>query len=196
MKTRTVTGTLLLAALMFNLGVTSVYAQHEPVKMTFSGNGAPSTINLQYPGTTTSEENVAGNGTLGRFTFRNVTASQAAPSAQPPTTCSGPMRFYFPRMAGAGIFRFQDGSLLTVELTQGSDCIDLVAQEGNCTLTLKTTGGTGRFNNASGTLTYTETAKPVLADAFHNPVYVTETGKITGTVLGVAMPGDWGDERR
>ena len=196
MKTRTVTGTLFLVALMFNLGVTRVYAQREPVNMTFSGNGAPSTINLQYPATTTSEENVNGNGTLGWFTFRNVTAIAAAPSQQPPIICSGPTRLYFPRMAGAGIFRFQDGSLLTVELTQGSDCIDLVAQEGNCTLTLKITGGTGRFNNASGTLTYTETAKPVLADAFQNPVYFTETGKITGTVFGVAMHEDWGDDRQ
>jgi hypothetical protein len=198
MKTRTITGTLFLAALMFNLGVTSVYAQQESVKMTFSGNGAPSTINLQYPGTTTSEENVAGTGTLGWFTFRNVTASQAAPSAQPPSTCSGPTRFYFPRIAGAGagIFRFQDGSLLTVELTQGGDCIDLVAQEGNCTLTLKITGGTGRFNATSGTLMYTEKAKPILADVSHNPVYFTETGKITGTVFEVAMEGDWGEERR
>jgi hypothetical protein len=85
---------------------------------------------------------------------------------------------------------------LTVALTQGSDCIDLEAQEGRCTLTLNITGGTGRFNNAAGTLTYMETAKPVLADAFHNPVYFTETGKITGTILGVARQGDEGDERR
>jgi hypothetical protein len=196
MTTRTITGTLFLAALMFNLRVASVYAQQEPVKMTFSGNGAPSTINLQYPGATTSEENVAGSGTLGRFTFRNVTAGQAAPSPQPPATCSGPTKFYFPRISGAGIFRFEDGSLLTVELTQGSDCIDVVEQEGHCTLTLNITGGTRRFNHASGTLTYTETAKGVLADALHNPVYFTETGKIAGTVFGVAMQGDWGDERR
>jgi len=190
MKTRTVTGTLFLVALMFNLGVASASAQQAPVKMTFSGNGAPSPINLQLPGTTTAEENVDGNGSLGGFTFRNVTATAAAPSPQPPSTCSGPGQLYFPRMAGAGIFRFQDGSLLTVELTEGSDCIDLVAQEGRCNLTLKITGGTGRFSNASGSLTYTETAKPVLADAFHLPVYFTETGKITGKVFGVGLQGD------
>jgi len=196
MKTRIITRTLFLMATMFNLGVAGVCAQEDLVKMSFSGNGAPSTINLQYPGTTTVEENVAGNSTLGRFTFRNVTASTAAPSPQPPTTCSGPTKFYFPRTAGAGIFRFEDGSLLTVEPTEGGDCIDLVAQEGHCTLTLKITGGTGRFNNASGNLTYAETAKPVLADAFHDPVYFTETGKMTGTVFGVAMQGDGGNERR
>lgn len=196
MKTGTITGILFRVALMLNLGLASVYAQQETVKMTFSGNGALSTINLQFPGTSTSEENVEGNGTLGWFTFRNVTASTAAPSPQPPSTCSGPTQIYFPRMAGAGIFRFQDGSLLTVEFTEGGDCIDVVAQEGHCSLTLKITGGTSRFNNASGTLTYSETSKPVLADAFHNPVYFTETGKITGKVFAVAMQQDSGGEQR
>lgn len=71
---------------------------------------------------------------------------------------------------------------MTVELTEGGDCVDVVAQEGHCSLTLKITGGTLRFSHASGTLTYTETAKPILAvDAFH-PVYFTETGKITGKI--------------
>ena len=101
-------------------------------------------------------------------------------------------RFTFQGWPAQEYFAFEDGSLLTVELTQGSDCIDLEAQEGHCILTLNITGGTGRFNNTSGTLTYTETAKPVLADVFHNPVYFTETGKITGTVFGVAMHGKMG----
>ena len=57
-------------ALMLNLGVAGVYAQQRPVKMTFSGTAAASTINLQHPDTSTVEENVAGNGTLGPFTFR------------------------------------------------------------------------------------------------------------------------------
>src|SRR2546425_10795469 len=44
-------------ALMLNLGVAGVYAQQKPVKMTFSGTAAPSTINLQRPNTHTGEEN-------------------------------------------------------------------------------------------------------------------------------------------
>src|ERR1700676_2187374 len=54
---------------------------------------------------------------------------------------------------------------------QGADCVDLVANEGHCTLTLKVTGGTGRFKNAFGVLTYTETALPVLTDSSSNPVF-------------------------
>ena len=54
MKTRIVTRTLVLVALMLNLGVAGVYAQQgRPinvyVRMTFSGNAGPSTINLNQP---------------------------------------------------------------------------------------------------------------------------------------------------
>ena len=163
-------------ALMLNLGVAGVYAQQSPVKMTFSGTGAASTINLQQPDTNTGEENFAGNGTLGPFTFRNVRADAASP--QPSSTCSGPNQLYFPSVAGAGVFRFQDGSLLKVNLTEGGDCIDLAALEAHCTMTFQITGGTGRFKDASGTLTLTETVLPVLADASNNPVFFAIRGSL------------------
>ena len=181
-------------ALLLNLGVAGVYAQQQPVNMTFSGTAAPSTINLQQPGTQTGEENFAGNGTLGPFTFRNINAETASP--QPSSACSGPSRLYFLRVAGAGVFRFQDGSLLKVNLTQGADCVDLAAQQGHCTMTFQITGGTGRFKDASGILTLTETVLPVLADASHNPVFFASTGEFTGTVSGVATGEDGQDERR
>src|SRR5580693_1896782 len=171
-------------ALMLNLGVASVYAQQHPVKMVFSGTSAASTVNLQQPDTSNDEDNFAGKGTLGSFTFRNVRAIANSPT--PSSTCSGPSQLYFADLAGAGVFRFQDGSLLKVNLTQGGDCIDLAAQEGHCTLTLQITGGTGRFKDAAGTLTLTETNVPVLADALNNPVFFTETGEVTGTISGVA----------
>ncbi len=183
-------------ALMINLGVASVYAQQNRVKMVFSGTAAPSTINLQQPNTNNDEENFAGNGTLGPFTFRNVRAIAASPSPEPPSTCSGPTQLYFLSVDGAGVFRFQDGSLLKVNLTQGHDCIDLAAQEAHCTLTFKITGGTGRFKDASGRLTFTETVQPVLADAFSNPVFFAATGKFTGTVSGVAREEDRQEERQ
>src|SRR6516162_1326385 len=95
--------------LMLTLGVAAVYAQEQPVKMTFSGNGAASPINLNQPNTNTIEENVAGKSTVGSFTFRNVTATAASPSPEPPSTCSGPNHLYFPRVGGASIFRIRDG---------------------------------------------------------------------------------------
>ena len=85
---------------------------------------------------------------------------------------------------------------MTVNLTQGGDCIDFVQMVGHCTLTFQINGGTGRFQNASGVLTLTETAHPVLADAFDNPVFFTETGQLTGTVFGMAEEEEERDERQ
>ena len=181
-------------ALMLNLGAASVYAHQKPVKMTFSGTAATSATNLQQPGTTNDEDNFAGNGTLGRFTLHIVRAV-GAPSS-PPTLARAQLSFISTEPAGAGVFRFQDGSLLNVNLTQGSDCIDLVALEAHCTITFQITGGTGRFKNASGVLTFTETVKPVLADALNNPAFFAATGEFTGTVSGVAAEDERQDDRR
>ena len=170
-------------ALMLNIGVASVYAQQRPVNMTFSGTSAPSTIDLKQPNSSTVEENVAGNGTLGPFTFRDVRAAANSPQAS--GTCAG---VFFPSVVGGGILRFQDGSLLKVNLTGGGDCIDFVHGVGHCTLTFQIAGGTGRFQGVTGgVLTYTETALPALFDALGMPVFFTETGDITGTINGIAM---------
>jgi hypothetical protein len=189
-------------ALMLNLGVATVYAHENRVKMKFSGTSAASTINLkqpdpsnfQLPATNNDEDNFAGNGTLGSFTFRNIRAIATNPTTS--STCSGANQFYFQDLAGAGVFRFEDGSLLTVRLTQGGDCIDFTALEAHCALTLEVTGGTGRFKNASGTLTFTETVVPVLADASNNPVFFAASGEFTGTVSGVAREADRQEEQQ
>jgi hypothetical protein len=64
-----------------------------------------------------------------------------------------------------------------------------------CTVTFQIAGGTGRFKDASGVLTLTETPLPV-ADALNNPVFFAETGEITGTISGVAMEEASQDVRR
>jgi hypothetical protein len=171
-------------ALMFNLGFATAYAHTRPVKLTFSGTSAASTVDLQQPDTSNDEDNFAGKGTLGSFTFRNVRAIANTPSVS--DTCSGPSQVFFLDPAGAGVFRFADGSLLNVNLTQGGDCIDFAALQAHCTLTFQITGGTGRFKNASGTLTFAETSIPVLADALNKPVYFAATGEFTGMVSGVS----------
>jgi len=172
-------------ALMLNIGIASVFAQPATlnVNMSFSGNGGPSAIDLKQPNSVNVEENVAGNGALGQFTFRDIRASAASP--QPSSTCSG---VFFPSLVGGGIFRFHDGSLLKVNLKQGADsgdCIDFVHMVAHCTLIFEIKGGTGRFQNASGVLRYAETATPVLFDLLGNLVLGTETGEITGTISGV-----------
>lgn len=176
--------TILLPVLaVITLGVTVVSAQ-QSVKMTFSGTAANSAINLQQPNTSDDEDNFAGTGTLGSFTLRNVRAISNSPATS--NTCSGPNDLYFSETAGAGVFRFEDGSLLIVQLTQGGDCIDLATNEAHCTLSFQITGGTGRFKNATGALVFTETVVTVISDTLSNPVYFAATGKFTGSVFGLS----------
>ncbi len=184
-------------ALMLNLGVAGIYAQQRPVKMTFSGTVGGSTAQLA-PDASKDEQNVAGKGTLGPFTFLELHADTASP--QPSSTCSpgsAPPRLYFPTVAGGGVFRFQDGSLLTVKLTEGSYCIDLSTLPvlGHYIATYQITGGTGRFDAASGALTLTAIFTPALFDASNKVVLLTSTGEFEGTVSGVAIGEDRRDER-
>ena len=168
-------------ALMVNLAIASVYAQQSPVKMTFSGTGAASPIDLKQRRTQIPPKRIS-PGTVRWASLPFEMSGLPQLLRKPSSTCAG---LYFPSVAGAGVFRFQDGSLLKVTLTQGGDCIDLVQMVGHCTLTFKITGGTGRFKNASGVLTYTETAMPLLGDGSNNPVFFAETGEFTGTISGV-----------
>jgi hypothetical protein len=177
-----------VAALVLNLGVEAAYAHDESVKMTFSGTSENTAINLQQPNTSNDEDTFAGKGTLGSFTLLNVRAIANSPA--PSSTCSGPNLLYLEELAGAGVFRFEDGSLLNVTLTQGADCIDLASNVAHCTLTFKITGGTGRFKDASGVLTMTETVSAVASDALGNPVLFAATGEFTGTVSGADIGDD------
>jgi hypothetical protein len=177
------------AAVVFILGAAAVHAQTGPLTMTVSGTAAAGAFNLA-PGATTSEYQLAGNSRLGQFELRTVSASSNSP--QPTTSCSGPTKLSLSVVAGGGVFRFGDsGDLLTVLLTGGSDCIDLMAGQATCVRIFKVTGGTGRLDHAAGaTLTLTTTVWPVLGDASNNPVFFAVTGAVTGAIPGVAVGRD------
>jgi len=171
---------LATTALMLSLGIPG-YAQHVPANMTLSGTAAFSTIDLGT-GAPVSEYTLAGKGELGKFTLRAVSSGTTSP--QQSTTCSGPNKLYFPILAGAAVFRFNDGSLLNATITGGSDCIDLSAGQADCVRIFQITGGTGRFKEASGNnLTLTMVVAPVVPA---NPVFFFVTGEIAGTVFKVA----------
>jgi len=176
-------------ALMLTLGVTGVYAQARPVKMTFSGTNVATTINLR-PGTITDEHQSAGRGSLGAFTFRELHADQGGAPASP--TC-GP---HFLVVAGAGVFHFEDGSLLSVEITEGDGCVDLTVPVALLTVKYQITGGTGRFEGASGELTMTEAQVAVLRNAAGMPALLMFTGEFEGTIAGVAKERENRDGRQ
>src|SRR5262249_1865746 len=118
---------LTTVALLLNLGVASVYAQQPAeehsagrrVKMTFSGSIISSPLSLA-PETLNHEEHLAGNSTLGPFTYRGVWADD--PATRSDGNCGSGFGPNFQLVTGGGVFRFQDGSLLTVGLTEGVLC--------------------------------------------------------------------------
>jgi hypothetical protein len=188
MKTRTVTRTLVLVALMLNLGIAGVYAQQKHVKMTFSGTNVATTINLQA-NTITDETHLAGIGSLGPFTFRELHADGAAP----PNGCMGPS---FGVLKGAGVFRFQDGSLLIVTVVNGAGCVNPAAGKSALVVNYQISGGTGRFTGASGSLTMTATLMVVLRNASNAPALLTNTGKFEGTIVGAALEDEEREDER
>jgi hypothetical protein len=177
MNPRTVTRTFVFVALMLDLGVAGAYAQHRHVKMTFSGTNVATTINLQA-NTVTDEMHAAGKGSLGRFTFRELHADGIAP--QPPAGCTGP---FFGVLKGAGVFRFQDGSLLIVTVKDGSGCVNLLERFAALIVNYQIDGGTGRFANASGELTMTANQTPVLRNATNAPALLPIAGQFEGTIV-------------
>ena len=183
---------LLTMTLMLSLGVAGVHAQQTNVNMRFSGTAANSSItNLLHPDTSNAEYHLAGKGAPGSFTLRLISAGANSPSPTPPDTCSGPNKLYLKVDAGAGVFRFEDNSLLYVQVTQGgSDCIDFSAGHALCIRNLQITGGTGRFKHAGGKLTLTETVVPVLADISGLPVFFAASGDVKGTISGATEEQD------
>ena len=170
-----------LVALFLACGVAAASAQDRPVKMKFSGSMVPTSIAMQES-TITDEELLAGDGALGAFTFRKLRTDTLGPV--PSTDCAG---LNIGVVAGGGVFRFADGSLLTVAIVPtGSLCINLQAAVARLTETYQVTGGTGRFKNVTGgTLNLTATLRPALFSSFGQAVLLTSTAVIEGSIAGV-----------
>jgi hypothetical protein len=172
--------------LVLAFGAASAQAGEHYVRMTFSGTGTylSPPVNLVAGGNSPLVNvTTSGNGSLGPFTQHEVSATTAMPTG---FGCAGPNSALFAFLAGAGAFRFQDGSLLTYKVKAGTVCINFAAGSASNTITLQITGGTGPFKTASGTLTVTTTADyPILFDATgQQPVLVVIPGaEVTGTIV-------------
>ena len=148
---------LTTVVLMLNLGAASLNAQqlgeeHSAgwrVKMKFSGSIIATTLSIA-PNTLNHEEHLAGNSPLGPFTFRGLWADD--PGSQSFGNCGSGFGPNFRVVAGGGVFRFEDGSLLTVKLTEGALCVniaDVGHPVGHLVETYQITSGTGRFKRAA-----------------------------------------------
>ena len=148
------------------------------------------TLNLA-PDTVTDEVDLAGDGSFGPFTFRELHADSLVPPQDPPATCAAPLLF-LPVVTAGGVLRFQDGSLLVVNLVTREEgpeagiCINFEVGMARLTETYEITGGTKRFQQASGNLTLTATVTPVLFNASNMPALLTSFGRFEGTISGVS----------
>jgi len=167
--------------LLLALGVSSAYAEGSAGDLKVSGTAAPSTVSLQSSAGT-SEYNLNGYGKLGHFTLRAISSGTTTP--QPSSTCD----LYFPVLVGEAVLRLQDGSLLKLNLTEGSDCINLSTQKALCTRVFQIVGGTGRFEDVSdGVVTLTMTVSPVVPG---KPGFFAVTGDVTGVPPGLDADGE------
>ena len=190
---------LTTAALVLYLGVASLYAQQfgeehatgRRVMMRFSGSIISSAIPLS-PTTLNHEEHLEGNSNLGPFTYRGFWADD--PATRVNGTCGSGFGPNIQVTMGGGVFRFGDGSLLTVTLTSGVLCIDLsdpARPSGGLTENFWVTGGTGRFDGIADscaatpeacTLQLTATRGVVLRDSANAVKFMTSVGEIEGTI--------------
>jgi hypothetical protein len=190
---------LTTAALMLSLGIASLDAQQAAdehsrdgrVRMRFSGSTMSTTLAL-VPDTLNHESQLAGNSPLGPFTYRGLWADD--PGSQSSGSCGRGFGPNFRVVAGGGVFRFEDGSLLTIQLTEGSLCVDIADPAhpvGRQFETYRITGGTGRFKNVAAscaetaedcTLQLTATRMVVLRDSSGAATFLTFTGEFQGTL--------------
>src|SRR5262249_28903558 len=142
-------------ALVLSLSATSIRAagtNERMVSMSFSGSLTTlSPISLVPGGNADPNELTgAGDGSLGPFTVHDVRATTVSPTA---TGCAAPdTSFTLAFVAVAGVFRFKDGSILTTRLINGNECVNLTKRSATVVLNLQITGGSQKFENASGML--------------------------------------------
>ncbi len=166
--------------LVLTLGAGRAQTEQQPLKMTFSGSTMSTQNILQAGGSPTGEATAAGDSSFGPFSIRDLDAIGAP---LPQGSCGEPNSLGFPFVPGGGaVFRFQDGSLLTLKTTGGTLCLDLTTGIGMSTLNQVITSGTGRLKNASGSVVIHVTGIPVVLGAA-GPILVAVTGEGTGTIL-------------
>jgi hypothetical protein len=147
---------------------------------------APTTIE------TPLELTAAGDGDkmLGPFTVHDLRAT-SLPKTPPVGVCQN--QIYFEFVVLFGVFRFDDassGSLLTTQLMNGYECVNTADLTATVNLTVKITGGSGRFAKASGTLNFMSAPAKALAFTSNGPPDAILIAVPSVTVTGMLVVPD------
>lgn len=161
-------------------------AQAEPFKRTASGWLNRTDVDVNANGSALSLLNLSGTGTFGSSTSNDV--AETGPFAGefceffPPDV----IVVRIPIIARSSIIRFPNGDLLYATLASdgppSSLCADINSPTNTSEVHLVITGGTGRFNGATGSLLVTASSTTVLRESGF-PVHVAITQVTEGEIF-------------
>ena len=141
------------------------------IRGTFSGSALQS-IDSDDDGSNASHNHAVGRSNLGRSEARDF--SELLPFGG--SSCS-PTELLFEYANNTGVTRYEDGSLLLSRLVSGILCSSLLDNTFTFDIEREITGGTGRFEGASGSLFISGSGQSAGAGASGF------TGTVSGTLI-------------
>lgn len=156
-------------------------AQAEPTHSRWSGAVLPTEIDVDGDGMRSTASTGGGTGTLGRYTISSLT--ELAPWGG--NFCAPPNVIELTVTSGSTILRYANGDLQYSRRTGGRVCFDVSPDPLPITGTLdnEITGGTGRFEGATGWFTTTFTSDAVSVDSTGMPVHQGNSGSTVGEIF-------------
>jgi hypothetical protein len=176
----------LMLSCVIALGSSKADAGKLSLKGSFSGTFVNTQTDTDADGVKASLNSVVAKGTLGSSTIQGVNEYVFSGPATCPNGNAGDgftlLRSLNPAAPANFVQRFEStGDLLFSEETSGTLCFDPDASIEFFSTTTKITGGTGRFEGATGTGEVSGTAKTLFEDAAGN-FFGAQSGTFTATI--------------
>ena len=171
----------LALGLIMVVAIESAQAEEMPFTASASGGSIPTEIDTNGDGVKASFEL---GGVITREDRRGhfQIVSEFLPALSQLVTCPAG-NLEFPLLGGHGFLRSgRTGSLIFLEYTSGTSCVDPTTDTSSFSGEGIITGGTGRFEGATGSFEANSTGTTLVSDpAGHE--FGSQTGEITGTVI-------------
>ncbi len=178
---------LLGIAVVFSMAVGAAEAQGKiKVKETIAGSVVPLFADLDGDGNEGDLGLCAGKGTLGVYTCTTVTDFDRGGAQLDTANCPGALVVELPvAPGGSHVQMFRNGDLLywvQDDSVVNYACLDLVTNSWTMINHYSYAGGTGRFEDATGSATMELTGQALSVDYAGNNVQHGTSGTVTGTI--------------